>query len=160
MVFYGMVSYAILLDCIGKVTGIAHSPFPVHASCKTALYRIFYSTMLWIVDELILDHRVYKREGVGSAAYLPCCGWSVGLILKKVAVRYPRTALRFAWSFRSESGKFAPSSFMNVGGPQIKIPSTPCHQHGSSGSDNYATYHPPDLDTYAIWQNLTVKLNK
>jgi len=22
--------------------------------------------MLWIVDEMILDHRVYKREGVGG----------------------------------------------------------------------------------------------
>jgi len=64
-----MVSYAIHylgIFCIGKVTGIVLSPFPVHASCKTALYRIFYSTMLWIVDEMILDHRVYKREGDGG----------------------------------------------------------------------------------------------
>jgi hypothetical protein len=62
MVFYGMVSYAILFAlgnfCIGKFTGIADSPFPV-----------FWCTGIFcndpeIVDELILDHRVYKREGV------------------------------------------------------------------------------------------------
>jgi len=57
-----MVSYAIhYLDFfIGKFTGIAELPFPVHLFCGVP-------DMLcngpWIVDELILDHRVYKREG-------------------------------------------------------------------------------------------------